>query len=220
MQRGRFAQEFLAELMREPRALRLALLAERARWLRTLKMGGREELLFELEMLLRGLELAFDRRHQPADARAVLGQDFSEPLRSIRDALHRTSMVAKRLTSAQTEQSFQFRTYLERQASDEQRKTRLSHDILEQRTPDESLLVLRSGLRALQGITDQLVKSPFVTFQTYSDLAVLGEQIVLSNKYFRPPGALEFRTEYDRVGSVRLLELVKRVTDARARKAL
>lgn len=220
MQRARFAQEFLAELMREPRALRLALLAERSRWLRVLKVGGREELLFELELLLRALEYAFDRRNQASEGRAILGQDFAEPLRAARDALHRASMVARRLTPAHVDQSFQLRAYVERQAGDDQRRTRVSHDILEQRTPEESLLVLRSGLRALQGLTDQLVKSPVVTFQTFSDLAVLGEQLLLTNKYFRPPGALEFRTEYDRVGSVRLLELVKRVSDGRARKAL
>jgi hypothetical protein len=220
MQRGRFAQEFLAELMREPRALRAALLAERARWLRGLKITGREDLLFELELLLRGVELAFAHRHTSFDGRALLGQDFSEEMRAIRDALHRAAMVARRLTMNITEQSFQFRAYLERHSAEESRRQRVTHDLMEQRTPEEALFVLRHHLRALQGIADQLLRQTYVTYQAFDDFAVLGEHTILSNKYFRPPSALEFRTEYDRVGSVRLLELVKRVSEARARKAL
>lgn len=220
MQRGRFAQEFLAELLREPRALRMALLGERARWLRGLKVGGREELLFELELLLRGLELSFDRRHQSPEGRPLLGFDFSDELRAVRDALHRASLVARRLTSTAIEQGIQFRAYVERQAAEEQRRGRLTHELVEQRSPDESLILLRQSLRALQGLADQLLKTPFITFQAFSDFATLGEQVLLSSKYFRPPTVLEFRTEYDRVGSVRLLELVKRVSESRARKSL
>jgi hypothetical protein len=220
MQRGRFAQEFLAELMREPRAMRVAMLAERARWLRSLKINGREDLLFELELHLRGIELAFNRRHLAADGRALLGQDFAEEVRAVRDALHRASMLARRLTLPATEQSIQFRAYIERHSTEEARRSRITQELHEQRTPEESLYVLRHHLRALQGMADQLLRQTYVTFQAFDDFAVLGEHVILSSKYFRPPSALEFRTEYDRVGSVRLLELVKRVSEARARKAL
>lgn len=220
MQRGRFAQEFLAELMREPRALRSAHLAERARWLRGLKVGGREELLFELEMHLRALEFAFARRHASATGGQVLGQDFAEDVRAARDTIHRASLVARRLTSTGVEQVFQLRAYVERQVVEERHRGRIAAELIEQRTPEESLLLLRQNLRALQGIADQLLRLPFVTFHSWGDFATLGEQVVLGSKYFRPPGALEFRTEYDRVGSVRLLELVRKVGDDRARKAL
>lgn len=220
MQRGRFAQEFLAELMREPRAFRTAILAERARWLRGLKVGGREELLFELEMHLRALELTFARRHSSVDGRQVLGQDFAEETRAARDTLHRATMVARRLIATGVEHVFQLRAYVERQVAEERHRGRLAAELIEQRTPEESLLLLRQNLRALQGMADQLLRLPFVTFQSWGDFATLGEQVVLGSKYFRPPGALEFRTEYDRVGSVRLLELVRKVGESRARKAL
>jgi hypothetical protein len=198
----------------------VAVLAERARWLRTLKITGREDLLFELELHLRGIELAFNRRHLAADGRALLGQDFAEEVRSIRDALHRAAMVARRLTLPTTEQSIRFRAYVERHSNEEARRSRITQELHEQRTPEESLYVLRHHLRALQGMADQLLRQTYVTFQAFDDFATLGEHVILSSKYFRPPSALEFRTEYDRVGSVRLLELVKRVSEARARKAL
>lgn len=220
MQRGRFAQEFLAELMREPKAMRTALLSERARWLRGLKVAGREELLFELELHLRALELTFARRHAAIDGQQLLGVDFADEMRATRDTLHRATMVARRLTVAGVEQVFQLRAYVERQVVEERHRGRLAAELVEQRTPEESLLLLRQNLRALQGMADQLLRLPFVTFQSWGDFATLGEQVVLGSKYFRPPGALEFRAEYDRVGSVRLLELVRQVGEARARKAL
>jgi len=48
----------------------------------------------------------------------------------------------------------------------------------------------------------------------------VGEHLLRGSRYFRPPEPLEFRGEYDRVGSVRLLDLVKQVPDDRTRKAL
>jgi hypothetical protein len=222
----RFTQEFLAELARDPRALKDALLADRARWLRGLRQSGREELLFELEMLLRGIELCFGRRHVSTSGRALLGQDFSDELRVLRDGLHRAASVARRLLLPAAEQNFQFRAYLERHVAEEPRRSRLVQELSEQRSPEESLFVLRQQLRALQGLSEQLLRQPVapqpahVSYSAFDDLAVLGEYILASSRYFRPPGALEFRTEYDRVGSVRLLDLVKRLSDARARKSL
>ena len=216
----RFAREFLAELVREPRALKDALLSERARWLRGLRISDREDLLFELEMLLRAVELALERRHVSPDGRALLGRDFAEELRGIRDALHRATLVARRLTLPATEQSFQLRSYLERHAAEEARRPRMAVELTNQRTPDEGLYVLRYQLKALQGLADQLLRQDQVTFRAFDDYAVVAEYAILSNRYFRPPSALDFRTEYDRVGSVRLLDLVKRLSDLRARKAL
>lgn len=219
MQRGRFAQEFLAELLREPRALRLAHLSERTRWHRQLKVGGRETLLFELEMLLRAVERGFARRHEASDERPLLGQDFTPDLLALRDALRRASAVARRLTTPDAERGFQFRRYLERLHAERKREP-LTRVLVDQRTPEESLFLLRQGLQAAQGLADLALRPGSVSFQTFAHVAVLGEQVILGSRYFRPPGVLEFRAEYDRVGSVRLLELVRRIQDERARKSL
>lgn len=216
----RFAREFLADLIREPRALREALLADRSRWLRSLKVNGREELLFELDMLLRALQLGLARRHGGATGKGALGQDFSHELRAVREAFQRAASVSRKLLVPAAEQNFRFRAYLERSVSEESGRPRLTHELAEQRTPDEGLFVLRHQLRALQGMADQLLKQPDVPFRGYDDFSVLAEYSLSSSKYFRPPGALEFRTEYDRVGSVQLLELVKKLGDLRARKAV
>src|SRR5207249_5397827 len=43
--------------------VRAVYLAERERWIRSLEISGREEVLFELEMLLRGIDRFFNLRN-------------------------------------------------------------------------------------------------------------------------------------------------------------
>jgi len=69
-----FAQDFFFELMRDSQRVRGVYLAERERWVRSLTISGREEILFELEMLLRGIDRFFNLRNlfgdlQPAPER-------------------------------------------------------------------------------------------------------------------------------------------------------
>ena len=61
--RRTFAQDFFFELMRDSQRVRAVYLAERERWIRTLEIAGREEVLFELEMLLRGIDGFFTLRN-------------------------------------------------------------------------------------------------------------------------------------------------------------
>ena len=62
MEQRSFAQDFFFELMRDSQRVRAVHLAERERWIRTLEISGREEVLFELEMLLRGIDCFFNLR--------------------------------------------------------------------------------------------------------------------------------------------------------------
>ena len=64
----RLAADFYADLMRSSQASRAGYLAERERWLRSVHVEGREELLFELEMLLRGVERYFNLHNITVDA--------------------------------------------------------------------------------------------------------------------------------------------------------
>src|SRR4051812_7994087 len=114
-----FAREFLAELIREPRALKDALLADRARWLRSLNVTGREDLLFELDMLLRAVQLSLGRRHGGANGKGAFGVDFAHDLRGVREAFQRMNALSRKLLIPSAEQNFRFRAYLERSVSEE-----------------------------------------------------------------------------------------------------
>src|SRR5439155_1235696 len=83
-----FAQDFFFELMRDSQRVRAVYLAERERWVRSLEISGREEILFELEMLLRGLDRFFNLRNLFGDLQPPPERDWKEELKAARDALH------------------------------------------------------------------------------------------------------------------------------------
>jgi hypothetical protein len=56
----RRARDFYSKLIEGSQAKAVGVLAERERWLRSVRVEGREELLFEFEMLLRGVERYFN----------------------------------------------------------------------------------------------------------------------------------------------------------------
>ena len=76
---------------------RAVLMQERERWLRSVQVEGREELLFEFEMLLRGVERYFNLHNLPIDVdqRPVVTRDFSDELRDVREAIHQAIQIAR-----------------------------------------------------------------------------------------------------------------------------
>ena len=91
-----FARDFLFEVMKDSQRLRAGYLAERERWLRTLAIDGREEVLFEFEMLLRGLERYFNVHNLPIESQQdVMSRDYREEMRTARDAIHRAVQLTQ-----------------------------------------------------------------------------------------------------------------------------
>ena len=210
-----FTRDFFFEVMKDSQRLRAGYLAERERWLRGLAVDGREEVLFEFEMLMRGLERYFNVHNLPFDGRQnLLGRDFRGELRAVRDALARTIQLTQLLLDPPSNRNLVFRKYLETQIVDDRERGRLLEQQLTQETPQESLFLLRSGLIAIQGVVDGVLRLPQASFQLFADLGQLVVREIALNKYFHPFRPLEFRTEYDRIKSVRILELLGRIDPA------
>ncbi len=219
MEKSRFAKDFIFEVMKDSQRLRAGFLAEREKWLRTLAVDGREEVLFEFEMLLRGLERYFNLHNLPiVDGRAVIARDFSGELRVVRDALSRAIALTKLLLDPPTDRSFVFRRFVEARLADDRARGKLLEESLEQGTPQESLFLLRQGFGSLRGVADAVGKLPYVSFQLFSDLGQLTVREIALSKYFRPFRALEFRIEYDRIKSVRILDVLRRIPEERGRR--
>src|SRR5207244_9286238 len=83
-----FAQDFFFELMRDSQRVRAVYLAERERWVRTLEISGREEVLFELEMLLRGIDRFFNLRNLFGGKQPPADRDFRGELTAASHAVH------------------------------------------------------------------------------------------------------------------------------------
>src|SRR6478752_60031 len=78
-----------SDLLRDTRGLRREQSIAREQWLARLDSAHREEMLFELEVLLKGLAcFANPRNHAgPPRRTAIVAQDYREPLVLARDAM-------------------------------------------------------------------------------------------------------------------------------------
>ena len=214
-----FAQDFFFELMRDSQRVRAVYLAERERWIRSLEISGREEILFELEMLLRGVDRFFNLRNLFGEVQPPQDRDWREELKAIRDAVHRAVHISRKLIAQRQEQALLFRSFVEGSMADDRARSRLGAELREQRTPEESLFLLRTGLVAHQGILDHLLRLDAAPQSLFLDVGRALQHELFVSRYFCPPGALEFRAEYDRIGSVLLLEGLRLLDDEKKRKA-
>ena len=214
----RLARDYFRELLRDSQP-HPGLSAERERWLRGCRVEGREERLFEFEMLLRGIERYFKLHNLPIDsvARPVVTRDFGEELRDVRDALGQAIKLSRRLLDPGEDQRMLFRRYVESQLVDDRVRRALLEEELEEDTPQESLFLLRQSFESLRTIVDSLLKLETVSFRVFHEVGNLALRAILQNQYFRPFRPLEFCIEFDRVKSVPILDALRRLADPERR---
>lgn len=207
----RSSRDFYGELITGTQTGRVTLLQERERWLRSLTVEGREELIFEFEMLLRGVERYFNLHNLPIDPaeRPVVTRDFHEELADIREAIAQGIVIARQLLDPESDQKMLFRRYIESRLADDRQRRALYEDATDQDSPQESLFLLRQSFESLRNILDQLLKLEVVGFNLYADVGNLALREIMFNRFFRPFRPLEFRIEYDRIKSVPILELLR-----------
>lgn len=210
----RTAKDFFHALFVESQAPHANFLAERERWLRSVQVEGREELLFEFEMLLRGVERYFNLHNLPIDrdAEPVVIRNFLPELQDVRDAIDQAIRIARRLLDPDSDQKMIFRHYVESSLADDRARRALLEEELDQGTPQEALFVLRQTFEALRSVIDALGRLDGVPYGLFNDIGNLALREIVLNRYFRPFRALEFRIEYDRIKSVPVLEALRKLS--------
>jgi len=214
----RFARDYFRDLVRDSQP-HPGLSAERERWLRSCRVEGREERLFEFELLLRAMERYFKLHNLPIDsvARPVVTRDFSEELRDVRDALGQAIKLARRLLDPGDDQRMMFRRYVQEQLVDDRARRALLDEELEEDTPQESLFLLRQSFESLRTVVDSLLRLETVSYRVFHELGNLVLRAVVHNQYFRPFRPLEFGLEFDRVKSVPVLDALRKLGDPERR---
>jgi hypothetical protein len=208
-----------ADLLRDTRGLRREQSLAREQWLARVDSPGREEMLFEIEVLLKGLAcFANPRNHAGAPRRtAIVAQDYREALSLARDGMHRVVYLCRQLLGEQ-ERAFVFQRYLELLLPDDSARTRLVRGGTTQDTPEESLFLLRHALTNILEVSGGITRLPRVPFRLfYSTMAVVHREVAQS-AFFNPLVALEFRPEFDRITNTRVLELMRQVPGEQARR--
>lgn len=207
------------DLLRDTRGLRREHAAAREAWLARLPLERKVELLFELEILLKGLACFANPRNHPGPPRRtpIVAQDFREHTALAREALGRIVHTCRALLGDR-ERAFVFQRYLETVLPDDRARTRLVGDAGAQETPEQSLFVLRHAMTNLYEVTAGVTRLQRVPYRLFYALLGVAQREVNASAYFNPLHALEFRPEFDRITNPQMLELIRSVPGEAARR--
>lgn len=207
------------DLLRDTRGLRREHAAAREAWLARLPLERKVELLFELEILLKGLACFANPRNHPGPPRKapIVAQDFREHTALAREALGRIVQTCRTLL-ADRERAFVFQRYLESVLPDDRARTQLVGDAGAQETPEQSLFVLRHAMTNLYEVTSGVTRLQRVPYRLFYALLGVAQREVAACAYFNPLHALEFRPEFDRITNPQMLELIRSVPGEAARR--
>jgi hypothetical protein len=208
-----------SDLLRDTRGLRREQSQAREAWFSLLPTELKEDLLFELEITLKGLACFANPRNHPGPPRRtpVVAQDYREQLILAREGMTRIVQLCRQLLH-ERERSFVFQRYLETVLPDDSARTRLVSEAMTQDTPEESLFVLRHAMTNLLEVASGVARLPRVPFRLFYSLLGVAQREVAQSTYFNPLSALEFRPEFDRIGNPQVLELMRAVPGDQARR--
>jgi hypothetical protein len=206
-------------LLSETRALHREQRAAREAWLSALPLEGRDETLFEFEVLLKAAACFSNPRNHPGPPRraAIVGLDFRAPLAAFHDGLTRAASLARQLLGT-ADRAFVFHRYLETVLPEDNARSRLVTRGSSQGTPEQSLVTLRHGLTAGAEVIDGLLRAPRIPFRLFHAALSQVYREIDRSQYFNPLSALEFRPEFDRIKSAQVLELIRSVPGPEAHR--
>jgi hypothetical protein len=206
------SEDAYSDLLSGTRGLLREQRAQRDAWFHGLVLEGKDELLFEFEVLLKAAACFSNPRNHPGPPRRtpVVAQDFRGPLAVFRDGLARAVELARLLLGSR-DRAFVFHRYLETVLPQDSARTRLLTEGTSQSTPEESLTTLRHGLTAALEVSEGVLRTPRVPFRLFHAVLASAYREVDRNTFFNPLNALEFRPEFDRIKSAQVLELIRSV---------
>lgn len=220
MQRPTAGRNAYAELLRDTRGLKREQQQARDAWFASLATERKDEILFELEVLLKGIACFANPRNHPGSGtrRTFVSVDFREHLHQSRDGVLRIVQLARALLG-ERDRAFVFHRYLETVLPEDGARSRLLRSSLsDQQTPEESLIVMRHGLTNLVEVMNGLLKLPRVPFRLFYSMQANAMRESSQSTFFNPLAALEFRPEFDRIPSAQVLELIQSVTGEQAHR--
>jgi hypothetical protein len=207
------------ELLRDTRGLRREQQQAREAWFARLAADKKEETLFELEILLKGLACFANPRNHPGAGKrtTTVSLDFREHLVHARDGMARVVQLARALLGDK-DRAFVFQRYLETAVPEDITRTKLLNAAMSQETPEGSLLVLRHGFTNLIEVSAGLLRLSRLPYRLFYAHLTTALREIAQSEYFNPLSALEFRPEFDRIASPQVLELIQGVPGEQAHR--
>lgn len=214
-------RDVYANLLRDTRGLRRDQSTARDGWFASLPWDKKEDTLFELEMLLKGIACYGNQRNHPGtpQGKTAVAQDFHEHMRVLRDASHRVVALTKTLLGDR-ERAYTFARYLETVVPEDAARGKLVQEQLAQDTPEEALFVLRNAFGAFVDLSEGLLRLGRIGNRLYYAHHGIIVREIGRNAYFNPLMALEFRGELDRIRSAEVLDVLASVRTESAHRVL
>lgn len=208
-----------AELLRDTRGLRREQQQAREAWYARLAADKKEDSLFELEILLKGIACFANPRNHPGNGRrrTIVSLDFREHLALSQGGMARVVQLARTMLGDR-DRAFVFQRYLETVLPEDNARTRLLNATMDQDTPETSLVVLRHGFTNLLEVGGGLLRLTRLSFRLFYAHLATGMREVAQSAFFNPLSALEFRPEFDRITSTQVLELIQGVPGEQAHR--
>jgi hypothetical protein len=210
-----------SDLLSETRGLKREQRILRENWLNALVLEGKDELLFEFEVLLKASACFANPRNHPGPPRrsTVVAQDFRPALVLFHEGLERAVSLARSLLGQQ-DRAFVFQRYLETVLPEDSARTKMAGFGTGQLGPEESLSTLRHGLTTLDEVISGVIRAQRVPYRSFYANLALAQREVSSSVFFNPLTALEFRPEFDRIKSPAVLDLIRAVPGEESRRLI
>ncbi len=208
---GPNARDGYRTLLVRTRGMRRDHAIARDNWFESLALDGKQEILFELEVLLKGMGVFANRRNHPGGTRRgeIPDADLRPALAIAKlGAVRAVALIRKLLVS---ERVVVLPRYLETASLSliERPPTPVARATSRQESPEESLLVLRHAFTHTIAVMDALGRLDRVPYRAFYAALGLVQREIARNAFFNPLVALEFRPEFDRLPSQDVFDLVQ-----------
>ncbi|MCB0219462.1 MAG: hypothetical protein KDH09_07200, partial [Chrysiogenetes bacterium] len=169
-------------------------------WVKSLELEGKEELLFEIDMLLRGLDRFFNLDNLFFTNREeIIQRDFTDEMGIVTQLLKRLSSLTGKLLENSGPGDHHFQRFVETQVADDLVRDMLVEKSLNQDTPRQSLYLLHDGLSHVQVLTEALFHKERIAYNVFKAAGEIIRREILLNKYFNPLQQMAFSPTYDRI---------------------
>ncbi len=215
-------RDYYREFIEGSRWLRKEHAAARLAWFEGLTLVNKEMLLFEFEMLIKGL-ICFgnpvNHPGPPVRGDPAVARQFKSELIIVREIVKRIIEVGRRLT-VQKGKSIVFQRYVQSIIGQDEARFKMVKKSLDQDVPDQSMALIISAFGSLQGIIEGLIRTPHVSYRLFSNVIDLAQREIHRSTFFNPLAALEFRVEFDKIQSEKVLQLLSGIESEPARRVL
>lgn len=187
---------------------------EMAEWISGLNLPEKKDLLFELFILLKGLDRFFNIQNLPlANMDHVITFNFLEELEIVHQFVKRAVDLSAVLLSASRRGDHQFQYYVETKLLGDYQRSLWRERVMEQRTPQDSLFVLHSTFLNFREIIGGVLELKRVPYPLFFNLGSLITREIAQSRFFNPSPSLRFRPEYDRIANRKIGRIIRGIAD-------